>query len=95
MKRIVVAAAAAAVLGILAAPAAQAEPEFCDTPTYKYIPGVCAPQDLGGGGPKPFYAVVHDPVTRQVVKNPITGKTIKTCRSACDKLAPEDRTIND
>lgn len=97
MKRIILAAAAAAVLGGLAAPSAQAAPIFCQRHNVDIYITACAGSG-GGGGPEPFYAILRASPSGRVgpiVRNPETGKPIKVCRSACGSVPPEDQVLND
>lgn len=81
LRTLALAAIAAATLVV--APTAQAAPGCAG-----YIK-VCArpgPAATGGGGERPFFSVVRDPVTHQPVINPATGKPVKKCSAGCDHL---------
>lgn len=95
MLRIALAAVAALCsVTLLSAPAATAQPKFCEhhgTGAGNIYIHACA-SGGGGGGPDPFFAVLRDEDGNVV--HGANGKPTKVCRSACGKLDPKDRIQN-
>lgn len=73
-------------VAVLAAPLTTATAQAGGCAGYIKVCARPGPAATGGGGESPFYVAVHDPITHKQ-----TGA--RKCRSGCDHVAPEDRTL--